>query len=388
MVEIVKSIMTLFEREVMSLTKGTVVHITTVHTSFDTRIFYKECKSLVDKGLENYLIHTEFKDFDEKKFKDNNIKPILIKKQKKRIHRMFKSSKKALEAALKIEADIYHIHDPELLLITSQLKKTGATVIYDMHEDYYTSIIQKKYIPKPLRFLIANAFTIYERIKTRNLIIVLAEKYYGEKYPEGVPVLNYPILQESKTLSFEANNRLLYTGNVTKDRGANIHAIIPSYVKGITVRFVGRCAKTLATEMMQHAGKQGALEFHGIDKFIPREEIDKEYTNEKWLAGLAIFPPTEHYKKKELTKFLEYMNAGLPIIASDFPEWRKFIEKHKCGILVKHDDNEQIKAAIDFLKNNPDKGLEMAKNGQNAVLEELNWNREAEKLAELYEASI
>src|SRR5690625_80396 len=92
MVEIVKSIMTLFEREVMSLTKGTVVHITTVHTSFDTRIFYKECKSLVDKGYEVYLLHTESQDFDEKKFKDNNIKPILIEKQKKRIHRMFKRS--------------------------------------------------------------------------------------------------------------------------------------------------------------------------------------------------------------------------------------------------------------------------------------------------------
>src|SRR5690625_7060450 len=95
--------------------------------------------------------------------------------------------------------------------------------------------------------------------------------------------------------------------------------------------------------MMQHAGKQGALEFHGIDKFIPLEENDKEYTNEKWLAGLAIFPPTEHYRKKELTKFFEYMNAGLPIISSDFPVWKEFMDTYECGIAVDPNNDDEIK---------------------------------------------
>ena len=33
-----------------------VVHITTVHKRFDSRIFYKECSSLANKGYEVFMI--------------------------------------------------------------------------------------------------------------------------------------------------------------------------------------------------------------------------------------------------------------------------------------------------------------------------------------------
>src|SRR5690625_6021755 len=60
-----------------------------------------------------------------------------------------------------------------------------------------------------------------------------------------------------------------------------------------------------------------------------------------WLAGIALFPPTEHYMKKELTKFFEYMNAGLPIICSHFPQWKTFIDKYNCGIAVDPYDEDR-----------------------------------------------
>ena len=61
-----------------------------------------------------------------------------------------------------------------------------------------------------------------------------------------------------------------------------------------------------------------------------------------WLAGLAIFPPNPHYYEKELTKFFEYMGAGLPIVCSDFPAWRTLMAETGAGICVDPQDPESI----------------------------------------------
>lgn len=367
--------------------KKKVVHISTVHPPFDTRIFYKECSSLANANYEVYLIHTSSRDFDADKFKKYGIKPVLLTKQKGRISRILKGTKQALQKALILNADIYHLHDPELLLIANALKKTGATVVYDIHEDYYTSIDQKKYIFKPLRFLIANIFRYYEKRKIKDLKLIIAEKYYEETYPQSTRVLNYPILDNGQNkISYTNNKNLLYTGNVTEDRGALIHSEIPSYMDGVQVKFVGKCTSIVAAKMNQISGGNEKIKIKGIDEFVPREEIDKEYNNKNWLAGLAVFPPTDHYMKKELTKFFEYMYAGLPMIVSDFSEWKNFVEKHQCGIAVRYNDKNSIKEAINYLIDNPDIARKMGENGQKAIVEDLNWNKEAEKLINFYES--
>lgn len=362
-----------------------IVHISTVHPPYDTRIFYKECASLAKANHEVYLIHTQSKDFDFNKFKKYGVKPIVLDKQKGRIQRILKGTKQALREALKLKADVYHLHDPELLIISNALKKTGATVVYDMHEDNYTSIIQKKYMFKPLRYLIANLFRYYEKKKISKIKLIIAEKYYEKNFPAGVRILNYPILNSSTNeISYTNNKKLLYTGNVTEDRGAFIHSKIPSYMNDIKIKFVGKCNSELANQMKLISGKERGIEIKGINEFVSREEIDQEYNDREWLAGLAIFPPTEHYMKKELTKFFEYMYAGLPMIVTDFPEWEKFIDKYKCGITVQYNSEKSIKNAINYLIDNPERAKEMGENGRKAIVEELNWSKESKKLLNFY----
>src|SRR5699024_6134465 len=104
------------------------------------------------------------------------------------------------------------------------------------------------------------------------------------------------------------------------------------------------------------------------------------------LEVLVKFTTTEHYMEKELTKFFEYMYAGLPMIVSDFPKWKEFVEKHQCGIAVKYNNRDEIKAAINYFNNNPDIAKKMGENGQKAIIEELNWSKEAQKLIDLYKS--
>jgi glycosyltransferase involved in cell wall biosynthesis len=360
-----------------------VVHITTVHHPFDTRIYHKECKALKKAGFDVTLIAPETEGIEKSK-----VKIIPLKKFKNRILRMLMTTIRAYKEAKKLKANIYHFHDPELLPIAWLLKTKNNKVIYDIHEDYVTSILQKQYLSKPVRNLLAKIYILVEKIFSRRMELCLAEKYYLEKYPNGKVILNYPIVyldNMKKKLNNKKSLNLLYTGNVTLDRGALIHARLPLIDNNITVYYVGKCSKEIADKIYhESAGNSNRIVLKGIDRFVEREEIDDLYKNESWLAGLALFPPTDHYMKKELTKFFEYMSNEIPIICSNFPVWSRFIEKYKCGISVDPFDDKQILEAINFLKDNPEEAKKMGENGKKAVLNELNWAKEEEKLIEWY----
>lgn len=371
----------------MNVKEKKVVHITTVHHPLDPRIYYKECLSLHKAGFDVTLIVPEEEGIQEK----SPINIVSIKKRKSRLKRVFLSTVEALKQARSLNADIYHIHDPELLLVAWLLKKKGNVVVYDIHEDYETSIMQKEYLKKPIRLFMSKSFKFAEKILSHNLELCLAEKYYKEKYPNGECVLNYPLVDENamkpeyKLSKGKSTTKLIYTGNISQDRGAAIHAQLPTIDDKVTVHFFGKCPNKLAREMNDIAGeKKDKLFIEGKGRYVPKDEIDFQYLNGEWLAGLALFPPTEHYMKKELTKFFEYMSAGLPIICSDFPAWKELVEKYQCGIAVDPLDNEQIKDAIEYLKTNPSEAERMGINGQKAVKKYLNWNNEAEKLQEWY----
>lgn len=364
-----------------------VVHMTTVHHPYDTRIYHKECKSLQKAGFDVSLIASAGTDENLEK-SAIPIKP--IKKRSNRWLRMTLSTFQAYRKAKQMQADYYHIHDPELLPVAWLLQKQGNTVIYDIHEDYVTSIYQKEYIAKPIRKLIAFLYRHTENLFSRRLELCLAEKYYKEKYPSGICILNYPTLNE-KMLNHHrgtqpAENKLLYTGNVTAERGAYIHARLPVVDKDITVHFVGKCDQRIANKMYDVAGEaKNNLVIEGIGRFVEREQIDESYINRNWLAGIALFPPTDHYMKKELTKFFEYMSAGIPIICSDFPVWKKFIEMYDCGIAVDPNNAEKIREAIAFLRTNPGRAAQMGDNGKRAVQKVLNWKSEEDKLIRWYQ---
>jgi hypothetical protein len=99
-----------------------ICHISTVHSRYDVRIFFKECVSLAKNYKEVHLIIADGLG-DETK---NNVIIHDLGKPKTRKDRFLKFSKLALSKAKEIQADVYHLHDPELLRIALKLQKFGA----------------------------------------------------------------------------------------------------------------------------------------------------------------------------------------------------------------------------------------------------------------------
>ena len=104
--------------------------LTSVHTPFDTRIFHKQAKSLLKAGYDVTLIAQH--DRDELV---GGIRIIALPKPKNRLRRML-GTWRVCKLAFKQKAEIYHLHDPELLQIGLLSKILGKKVIYDVYEEY------------------------------------------------------------------------------------------------------------------------------------------------------------------------------------------------------------------------------------------------------------
>jgi glycosyltransferase involved in cell wall biosynthesis len=103
-------------------------------------------------------------------------------------------------------------------------------------------------------------------------------------------------------------------------------------------------------------------------------------------AGLVTFLSAPNHVDAQPNKMFEYMSAGVPVIASNFPLWREIIEGNACGVCVDPTRPHEIAAAIDSFANDPGQVEVMGANGRRAVLERYNWAMEEAKLLNLYQS--
>lgn len=73
----------------------------------------------------------------------------------------------AYKIAKQLKADVYHFHDPELMLVARFLKKKNNVVVYDVHEDFVTSLIKKDYLNKFMKLFIKKSFRSVEKVITK-----------------------------------------------------------------------------------------------------------------------------------------------------------------------------------------------------------------------------
>ena len=116
---------------------------------------------------------------------------------------------------------------------------------------------------------------------------------------------------------------------------------------------------------------------------IGRVEVAASFGRAK--AGLVLFHPEPNHVNSQPNKLFEYMSAGLPVIASDFPLWRDLVVSMGAGILVDPRRPDEIARAIEFVVGNPGEAEAMGRRGREAVLAWCNWEEESRKLVALYD---
>lgn len=367
--------------------KPHIVHLSSVHPASDTRIFYKECRSLAAAGFDVTLVASAHADAS---LDGVNVKAIKRHSGANRLRRVLQ----LVKIARTEKADAYHLHDPELIPVGLVLKARGHRVVFDIHERVAKQITTKEGIPKPLRKLVAMLYSVLEWLATRVFDgVVVADPEQVPLYPTQKVCLveNFAIVEEydaTKSRPYlQRPPQVAYVGGLTRHRGVYEMAEAIRRVgeqRDVVLALAGKFSSdSLQNEIVSKSGTHARIEYRG---FLDRKGVYDLYDQSR--VGIVILHPIPNYVTSQPVKLLEYMLAGLPVVVCNFPYYRQYVQDIGCGLMVDPLDTIAIADAILWLLENPEEAEAMGRRGREAVLARYNWEHEAEKLVEFYRTRV
>jgi len=360
--------------------KSIVCHLTSAHSDGDIRIFRKLAVSSAEK-YETYCIVPNANSRLEK-----NVHVIgFHSSPRSRLMRMISTVNSVLDEALKVQADIYHLHDPELLRIAKKLKQqTGAKIIFDSHEDVPKQILDKYWIPKPFRKIISKIYAINERRSCKyidgivSVTPIICKRF--SKYHENVEMIaNFPSFYNIKIENVDRKtNHICYIGGLYQSRG--IKEIVEAIDDcDVVLHLAGSFdSKEFELDLKSFPGWSKVI-FHGQVEQSKIRTILAECS-----IGIVTLHPTPSYLEAYPIKMFEYMNSGLAILSSDFPLYRELIGDIECCQFVDPLNPSEISSVLNEMLKNSNHLTEMGIRAKNAAEKKFNWNSEKEKLHKFY----
>lgn len=367
--------------------------LTSMHPPEDGRIFHKESKSLSKK----YDMSLIAPGNTFSRHATNGIFIITVKKPKSRIFHIITLTRLFL-SSLKEDADVYHCHEPDALLIGILLKKIkNKKVVYDVHEHWPSMAALTAFGPLGQKIIkcrhthgfiqsIAEYFELYLAKKADRIITVsdsVAERF-NKIGLETCNIMNVPIILPKNANTHDKNpNDIVYVcGKLGFSKGVDIALQTLLSLKKdyphVHLTLIGNVQDNVIEQIDPLLKEQ--IEITG---FIPYEQMYKKISEGG--IGLILFQNTHYNSYIGLpNKLFDYMMCGLPVVASDFPEIRKVIQTSGCGVVVDVEYFDSIVNGVKYLLDNPDEALRMGENGRRTVEIDYNWKNMEEKLFNIY----
>lgn len=365
-----------------------IIHFTTVHPRSDTRIHLKEVRTLANRWPGEVSLFVQ----DGKGDEDHQAKGYMVHDtgpaEKGRLRRMTFGAWRMYRAVRRAKPAIAHIHDPELLPWAFLLRLTGVKVIYDVHENAPATVMSKTYLSPIVRRPIALALhTLEKSAKAAFSAVIAATIDIRDSFGSfTVLVQNFPMLEELRQPNASRHSDrpkdFAYVGGITAIRSANemVDALQVLGNPEVRLQMAGAFEQKSLEASVTAKTSWSNVEFHG---WAGRDVVSEILAQVR--AGLVLFHPLPNHINAQPNKLFEYMSAGLPVIASDFPLWREIIQAAGCGLLVDPEAPKAIAEAMQWILDHPEESEAMGQRGRDAVERCYNWDAEAAKLIALYE---
>ncbi len=363
-----------------------VVHLSSVNKINDIRLFVKECRSLVRQGYAVTLVTPH----DRNEIVDGiQIKAVPMSSH--RLKRMTVTAAWIYREAVRLNADLYHFHMVELIPVGLLLRARGKKVIYDIYEDMPRSILTRYYLPdcakRPISWLLERLENFAAR---RFSALISATPAIGARFKafnaRTIVANNYPLRDEfhppAHTSWAQRHPSVAYIGAIAPERGlyqmVKAMAYLPAHLNA-TLKLAGTfsppesCAQASRLPGWNRVEQLGTLNRSQVAQLLSQVSV-----------GLVNYLPLPNHPEAMPNKLFEYMSAGIPVVASNFPLWRRIIEDVRCGLLVDPLGPKAISEAIEYLLTHPKEAEEMGRHGREAVIKRYNWENEEKMFLQLY----
>lgn len=364
--------------------KQKVAHLTSVHNPADTRICYRECATLAQAGYDVVLIAP-----GPAPPLPDGVRYRGVPAPRNRFERMTRTVLRVYLAALGERADVYHFHDPELMGVGLVLRAMGARVVFDVHEDIPSDIVDKPWIPGPARppLAAASALTLRALHRWYSAIVAatpaIARRF---RHRRTIVVCNYPRIEElplQAKSDFSLRPRAaVYLGSITELRCIDeLLAALesPAFAGDMHLVLAGTFESEALERRIKSKPAWSRVDYLG---YSPRSQVAGVLAAAR--VGMLLFRRAANHDDALPTKLFEYLGAGLPVIISDTLRCSEIVREYECGVVVDPGDADAIAYAMAYLIDNPATAQAMGARGRHLVTERYQWSSEARKLTKLY----
>ena len=315
----------------------------------DQRV-HKVCTSLTQNGYEVKLIGRRLK----------NSKPIKRLYKTVRMNLLFSRSF-LFYAEYNIslffyllfqKTDIYLSNDTDTLLanyLASIIRR--KPLIFDSHEIFTeTPEVTDRAFVKKVWTTIENF--IFPRLKNSYTVCESIASYYNEKYKINMQVVrNIPLKKSTYVRPFSRKSPIdskgkkviLYQGAVNAGRGIEWMIEAMKYLNDFIFYVVGDGDKL--KELKEKAKKMQLTDKVVFTGKVPFEQLS-DYTFKADIGINLLENWGLSYYYSLPNRIFDYIQEGVPILASDFPEIRKIILDYKIGMLIHNLDPQHIASTI------------------------------------------
>lgn len=268
--------------------------------------------------------------------------------------------------------DVIYSVDLDTLVAGWCLKSKHRKLVYDAHEWFSET---PEVIHRPLTRFVWRMVGkwLVPRTDARYTVAPMLAQQLAAEY--GVPfgtVRNLPMRTQLPPGAPAAAKTILYQGMFNPGRGLEVAIEAMQWLPECELLLVGDGPELGALRRCsEQFGVQNQVTFAG---FRPPEELPS-ITRNAWLGLNLLDAVSPSYYYSLANKALDYIQAGVPSVQMDFPEYRALEEEYGCYLLLKNLDAELLADSIRKTLDDPARYEQLRTNCRKAAVE-LVWEQE------------